>query len=45
MAIINGLFNLNPHREQIFSELVRVVKEGGTVYVSEFMLSTPLPDE
>ncbi len=45
VALINGIFNLNPYREQIFSELSRVLKTGGSVYAAELVLTGPLPAE
>jgi len=34
VALVNGIFNLNPLRKQIFSELARVVRPGGSVYAA-----------
>jgi arsenite methyltransferase len=45
VAIVNGIFNLNPARDTIFQELARVVRPGGTVYAAELILSQPLPAE
>ena len=45
VAIVNGIFNLNPARETIFRELRRVVRPGGTVYAAELIPSQPLPPE
>lgn len=45
VALINGLFNLNPYRQQIFQELARVVRPGGMVYAAELILREPLPPE
>ena len=45
IVIVNGIFNLNPYREKIFSELARVLKPGGAVYAAELILSVPLPTE
>jgi arsenite methyltransferase len=45
VAIVNGIFNLNPAREAIFRELARVVRPTGTVYAAELILSQPLPSE
>jgi SAM-dependent methyltransferase len=45
VALVNGIFNLNPARECIFHELARVVRKGGTVYSAELILSAPLPPE
>jgi ubiquinone/menaquinone biosynthesis C-methylase UbiE len=43
VALVNGIFNLNPKREAIFRELARVVKTGGAVYCAELVLLGPLP--
>jgi len=45
VAMVNGIFNLNPFREAIFRELARVVRPGGTVFAAEMILSRPLPAE
>jgi len=45
VALVNGIFNLNPAREAIFRELARVVRPGGAVYVAELILREPLPSE
>jgi SAM-dependent methyltransferase len=44
-ALVNGIFNLNPARDLIFSELARVVRSGGAVYGAEIILREPLPPE
>jgi len=38
VALVNGIFNLNPARAHIFSELARVVRPGGHVYGAELVL-------
>jgi SAM-dependent methyltransferase len=38
VALVNGIFNLNPARGEIFRELARVVRPGGYVYVAELVL-------
>ncbi|UCD58056.1 MAG: methyltransferase domain-containing protein [Candidatus Hydrogenedentota bacterium] len=43
IALINGIFNLNPARDAIFRELSRVVRQGGAVYAAELILKEPLP--
>jgi len=43
VALVNGLFNLNPFREELFAELARVVRPGGRVFAAELILSQPLP--
>jgi arsenite methyltransferase len=45
VALVNGIFNLNPARESIFHELARVVRKGGAVYSAELILSGPRPPE
>jgi SAM-dependent methyltransferase len=45
VALVNGIFNLNPARASIFSELARVVRPGGAVYAAEIILCEPLPPE
>lgn len=45
VALVNGLFNLNPAREDVMKELARVVRPSGAVYVAELILSGPLPPE
>ncbi len=45
VALVNGIFNLNPARDTIFRELARVVRRGGTVFAAELILSSPLPAE
>ena len=43
VAIVNGIFNLNPARTEIFRELARVVRDGGCVFAAELILAQPLP--
>lgn len=45
VALINGIFNLNPARDLLFRELARVVRPGGLVYAAELVLREPLPPE
>ena len=45
VALVNGIFNLNPARDAIFGELARVVRPGGAVYAAELILKEPLPPE
>jgi arsenite methyltransferase len=43
VALVNGIFNLNPEREAILRELKRVLKHNGVVYAAELILQAPLP--
>ena len=43
VALVNGIFNLNPFREGIFRELSRVVRPGGHVFGAELILQSALP--
>jgi arsenite methyltransferase len=45
VALVNGIFNLNPARAAIFAELARVVRPGGRVHAAELILCEPLADE
>lgn len=44
-ALANGIFNLNPRREEIFAELARVVRPGGKAWGAELILTGPLDEE
>jgi arsenite methyltransferase len=44
VALVNGIFNLNPKRKEIFSELARVLRPRGRAYVAELILTGPLPE-
>jgi SAM-dependent methyltransferase len=44
VALVNGIFNLNPGRSGIFAELARVVRPGGRVHAAELVLRGPLPE-
>ena len=46
VAIVNGIFNLNPRRREIFAELARAIRSDGELYAAELILREPLrPDE
>ncbi len=45
VVLINGIFNLNPAREDIFDELARVTRPGGVVFAAELVLKRPLPSD
>lgn len=42
IAMVNGIFNLSPYREEVFKELSRVLRPGGSVYAAELILKEPL---
>ena len=39
VAVVNGIFNLNPARAAIFRELARVVRRGGHLFAAELVLT------
>ncbi|HWR52792.1 MAG TPA: methyltransferase domain-containing protein, partial [Bryobacteraceae bacterium] len=41
VAVVNGIFNLNPAREAIFRELARCIRPGGRLYGAELILREP----
>jgi ubiquinone/menaquinone biosynthesis C-methylase UbiE len=41
IAMVNGIFNLNPDREAIFRELEGVLRQDGVVYTAELILREP----
>jgi SAM-dependent methyltransferase len=45
IALVNGIFNLNPRRAAIMRELARVLRAGGAVYAAELILVQALPPE
>ncbi len=45
VALVNGIFNLNPARTAIFRELARCIRPGGRLYGAELILREPLPPE
>ncbi len=45
VALVNGIFNLNPARNAIFKELARVVRPAGSVWAAELILKAQLAPE
>ncbi len=45
VTLVNGIFNLNPARGDIFKELARVSRPGGVVFAAELVLKGPPPSE
>ena len=45
VVLVNGIFNLNPNRHDIFQELARVIRLGGVLYGAEIILCEPMEDE
>lgn len=45
VALVNGIFNLNPAWAHIMQELARVVKPGGALFCAELILKEPLTSE
>jgi arsenite methyltransferase len=44
VVLVNGIFNLNPKRKKILSEILRVLRPQGHAYVAELILTRPLPE-
>lgn len=45
VALVNGIFNLNPNRSGLFQELARVIRPGGVLYGAEIVLCEPMDEE
>ena len=45
VALLNGIFNLNPNRAGLFQELARVIRPGGVLYGAEIILREPMDEE
>jgi len=45
VAVVNGIFNLNPNRTGLFQELARVIRPGGVLYGAEIVLGEAMDDE
>lgn len=41
VALVNGIFNLNPRRTSLFHEMARVLRPGGSVYAAELVFTRP----
>lgn len=44
VALVNGIFNLNPQRQEILFELARVLRPHGSAFIAELILTKPLPE-
>lgn len=42
-VVVNGIFNLNPAKDALLSEVVRVLKPDGQLVAAEIVLTAPLP--
>ena len=45
IAMVNGIFNLNPERASLFQELARVIRPGGVLYGAEIILSEAMDED
>lgn len=45
VALVNGLFNLNPDKHVLLAEILRILKPGGRLVAAEIGLTAPLPPE
>jgi len=43
-VIVNGIFNLNPDKRSLLSEVFRVLRPGGRLVAAEIALRAPLPE-
>lgn len=43
VALVNGIFNLNPERQLLFRELARVLRPGASLAGAELVLKEPVP--
>jgi arsenite methyltransferase len=41
VVLVNGIFNLNPARRELFQEMARVLRPGGAVFASELIFTRP----
>lgn len=42
IVLVNGIFNLNPYREQVIKEIARVLRDGGVLYGAELVFTEPV---
>ncbi len=42
IVLVNGIFNLNPKRDQVFREISRVLQDNGAVYAAELVFIEPV---
>lgn len=43
VVLVNGILNLNPHRDKVLNEIYRVLVPGGHVFLAELLLIDPAP--
>ncbi|MDQ6680782.1 MAG: methyltransferase domain-containing protein, partial [Pseudomonadota bacterium] len=44
-VVVNGIFNLNPDKQALLTEVGRVLKPGGRLVAAEIILTAPLPPD
>lgn len=45
VVLVNGIFNLNPDKQALLAEVVRVLRPGGRLVAAEIVLTAPLPPD
>jgi arsenite methyltransferase len=45
VVISNGVVNLSPHKELVFSEMFRVLRPGGRMQIGDIIVDRPVPEE
>jgi SAM-dependent methyltransferase len=44
VVISNGVINLSPNKDQVFSEIARILKPGGRIQIADIAVNVSVPD-
>jgi ubiquinone/menaquinone biosynthesis C-methylase UbiE len=44
VIISNGAINLSPDKDQVFSEMFRILKPGGRLQIADILVQKAVPD-